>query len=112
MADQPKKIGVGGVGSYVWGMLEMLFFGLALVSFAAAAGTILYEVWGLVTGQGWHHYRVGNALDWLLGMPPLAEDMTTWHQILAVSSILPLDITLMALAWVFSKISNGLEKLT
>jgi hypothetical protein len=73
---------------------------------------VLYEVWGLVSGQGWNHILVGNAWDWLLGMPPLEENMDTFHKVLAITSVLPLDITLAVSGWLLSKISNGFEKLT
>jgi hypothetical protein len=112
MAERSEKSVGKSRASGLWGLLELLFLGFAIIFGATAFATLLYEIWGFVTGYGWHHYFVGTAWDWLLGMPPLAENMTTWHKILGVSSILPLDATLLVLAWIFSKISKGFEKLT
>ncbi len=112
MADQSQKSGASFGASDAWGLLEMLFFGLALIAFAAALGTLLYEVWGFVTGQGWNHYYVGDALDWLLGMPPPWETASTFQHALGYLALLPLDISLAILGWLSSKISNGFEKLT
>jgi hypothetical protein len=112
MSDQQQKSPSGASASGFWSLLEMLFLGLALFALAGAVGAVLYEVWGFVTGQGWNHLFVGSALDWLLGMPPLEENMGTFHRVLAVIAILPLDITLAVSGWLLSKISNGFEKLT
>jgi hypothetical protein len=112
MADQPQKQTSGVRVSDFWSLLEMLFFGLALFAFAAAVCTVLYEVWGLVTGQGWNHLFVGNALDWLLGMPPLRENANSFQLALGYLAMLPLDITVAVSGWLLSKISNGFEKLT
>ena len=112
MADQPPKTKPGFSSSDVWGLFQMLFLGFALICFAAAACTVFYEVWGLVTGQGWNHIWVGSALDWLIGMPPMAENMSDAQKVLNAAANLPLDITLAVLGWLLSKISNGFEKLT
>jgi hypothetical protein len=112
MADQPQKSKIQYTSSDFWGLFEMLFFGLALFAFAAAVATVLYEVWGLVTGNGWNHLFVGDALDWLLGMPPPWENANTFQHALGYLALLPLDITLAIFGWLFSKISNGFEKLT
>lgn len=112
MADQPQKTTSGVGPSDFWGLLEMLFLGLALISFAAAVCTVLYEAWGLITGQGWNHLFVGDALDWLIGMPPPRESASSFHLALGYLALLPLDISLAIFGWLLSKISNGFEKLT
>ncbi len=112
MTDQPPKASSSTGLSGLWGLLEMLFLGFALICFAGAVTTVLYEVWGLVRGQGWNHVQVGSLFDWLLGMPPPAENMTAFQKSLALIAILPLDISLAVLGWLLSKISNGFEKLT
>jgi hypothetical protein len=112
MADQQQKPKSSASMSDVWGIFQLLFFGLAILCGVAAVVSFLYEVWGLVTGNGWHFVQIGDVLDWLLGMPPPAENMGTGQKILAVSAILPVDFTMMAFAWLLSKISDGFEKLT
>jgi hypothetical protein len=112
MADQPEKSTSRITSSDFWGLFEMLFMGLALISFGAALCTLLYEAWGFVTGKGWNFIFVGDALDWFLGMPPPAENMSNFQKALVAVAILPLDITLAILGWLLSKISNGFEKLT
>jgi hypothetical protein len=112
MSEQPQKTSSGFGASDFWGLLEMLFFGLALIAFAAAMGTVLYEVWGLITGHGWNHLYVGDLLDWLIGMPPPRETATGFQLTLGYLALLPLDITLAISGWLLSKISNGFERLT
>ena len=112
MADEPQKTTPRVTASDVWGLLEMLFMGLALICFAAAIATLLYEAWGLVTGNGWNFIFVGDALDWFLGMPPLTQNLNAFHIVLGILAMFPLDITLAVLGWLLSKISNGFEKLT
>jgi hypothetical protein len=112
MTEQSKQSASKSPASGLWSLLELLFLGFAIILGATAIAILLYEIWGFVTGNNWHHYFVGNAWDWLLGMPPLADSMSTFEKILGASSILPLDATLLVLAWIFSKISKGFAKLT
>ena len=47
----------------------------------------------------------------IFGSRPEGEPTLVW-QAIAIAAMLPLDITLMVLGWLFSKISNGFEKLS
>jgi hypothetical protein len=112
MADQPQKSSSGVGASDFWGIFQLLFFGFAILSGVVFIASVLYEIWGLVTGNGWHFLQFGDVMDWLLGMPPPAENMSTFQKILALSAILPVDFTMMAFGWLCSKISEVFENLT
>ena len=92
-------------------ILHLLFMALAAVFFLGGLGVLLYELWGLVTGNGWQSVKAIVALYSIFGSRPEGEPTLVW-QAIAVAAMLPLDITLMVLGWLFSKISNGFEKLS
>ncbi len=91
-------------------ILSVLFTGLAILGFVGGVGVFLYEVYGFVTGNGWNTLQLSDLLFWLLGPPPPEAEMSTATKILAVLSLAPLDLGLVALGWIFSKIGDLFEK--
>ena len=92
-------------------ILHLVFSGLALIFFIGGVGVLLYELWGLIRGDGWQSVQAIVALYPIFGSRPEGEPTLVW-QAIALAAMLPLDISLMALGWVFSKIGNGFEKLS
>jgi len=90
-------------------ILSLIFTGLAILGFLGGVGVFLYEVFGFVSGNGWNTLQLSDLLFWLLGPPPAEAEMSTGTKILAVLSLAPLDLGLVALGWIFSKIGNLFE---
>jgi hypothetical protein len=92
-------------------ILHLLFTLLAGLCFLGGVGVLLYEVWGLLTGDGWQQVKAIVALYPIFGSRPPGEPTLLW-QAVALAAMLPLDLSLMALGWIFSRIANGFEKLS
>lgn len=93
-------------------ILSVICTGLAILGFLGGAGVFLYEVFGFVSGNGWNTLQLSDLLFALLGPPPPVAEMGAGSRILAVLSLAPLDLGLMALGWIFSKIGNLFEKMS
>jgi flagellar biogenesis protein FliO len=93
-------------------IFQIIFLLLSIVCFLSMIGVLLYQVWGLVSGQGWNTIYLAHALYFLFGDAPQIENMSTLMKIFAVLSFIPLFIVLAALGWLFMKISEGFETLS
>jgi hypothetical protein len=91
---------------------QIIFLFLAAVCFVGMIGVLLYQIWGLIIGQGWNTIYLAHALYFVFGDAPPIENMSTLFKAFAVLSFIPLFIVLAALSWLFMKISDGFENLS
>lgn len=110
MSEKTEK--AAAAASEGMNILSILFTGLAVLGFFGGVGVFLYEVFGLVSGNGWNTVQLSDLLFWLVGPPPAAAEMGVFTKILAVLSMAPLDLGLVALGWIFSKIGNLFEAMS
>jgi hypothetical protein len=92
-------------------LLHILFMGLAGFSFLGGVGVLLYEIWQLLSGNGWQHIKAVALLKPIFGERP-EGDITLLWQAIVWAAFVPLDLFLVALGWGLSKISNGFEHLS
>jgi hypothetical protein len=110
MSEKTEK--AAAAASEGMNIISVLCTGLAILGFLGGVGVFLYEVFGLLSGNGWNTVQLSDLLFWLLGPPAAAAEMGTGTKILAVLSMAPLDIALVALGWIFSKIGDLFEKMS
>lgn len=104
--ERAKELASGGAG-----VVSGIFNLLAFVLFLAGIITLLYEVYGLLTGAGWTSYTAVDLLDWL-GVAPPATQLTAVTFVLWILVTVPLALLLMVLGWISAKVSDLFEKLT
>ena len=104
----PVKVSVTGES---FNLLHIIFTLLAGLCVLFGLALLLYQLWGLLAGNGWNSVPLGAAFAYLLG-PPLAGPYSGLMTVLTIAEALPLALVMLALAWVLNKIGNGFEKLS
>jgi hypothetical protein len=91
---------------------QIFFVLVGVASFLGAFVILLYQLWGLATGQGWNTIYLAHALFFVFGDAPALDQISWPLKIMSLFSMAPLMLVLMIMGWLFMKISDGFERLS